>query len=103
MVRTLVCAVAALVFFAGSIKADEIKGKVKHVDTAKHTVTVVTADGQEHVIKLQRGAKITGSDGKEVSDGLKSVKEGTEVDITTEKKDGHQVGLHMKLQNRVAE
>src|SRR5437016_5718363 len=44
MLRTLACAVFAMVLVAGGLLADEVKGKVKSVDLDKKTITVTVGD-----------------------------------------------------------
>ena len=98
MLRKLVAAALGIVLVAGIVLADEIKGKVKSVDADKNTITVtvkvddkdtdktftVTAD-----TKVQ--AKKKSGELVDVEGGLKAVKEGQDVTITTEKKDDKEV------------
>ena len=44
MLRTCLSAAIALVFCAGGLLAEEIKGKVKSVDADKNTITVSVGD-----------------------------------------------------------
>lgn len=98
MLRKIVCAVFALVICTGVVLADEIKGKIKSVDADKHTLTV-TADGKDHVITLSKDGKVLSSKGEALKEGLKDkhLKEGTEVIVKCEKKDGKEVASEVKL------
>jgi hypothetical protein len=99
MLRKLVCALFAVAICFSVALADEIKGKVKSVDTDKNTITV-TVDDKEQTFTITDDTKIVaGNQNKEVKDRLKSdrFKAGTDVVITTEKKDGKDVVTQIKL------
>ena len=98
MLRTLVCTVAALLIFAVGLIAAEVKGKVKKVDTDKMTITVTVDDKDQDFTynadtKVTRGDKAT----KDREKALKGIKEGSNISITTEKKDGKDVVTEIKL------
>ena len=86
MLRASVAALAVLVLCVGGAFADEIKGKVKSVDAEKNTVTV-TVDGKDQTLECAKDCAVVRAD-KPVKAGLKALKEGQEVTITCEKKDG---------------
>ncbi len=94
MLRTFVGALVALVICAGSLLAEEIKGKVAKVDAEKNTLTL-TVNGKDQTFPIDKEAKfLTSGKKKQLQDlpgGLSGVKEGTEVTLTTEKKDGKEV------------
>jgi len=99
MLRTFVCAVAALVLCVGVMLADEIKGKIKSVDQDKMTVTVTDEDGKEHVLIVDKESKFVTAKG-DLKDGFKSkrLKEGAKVTVKCEKKDGKEVCTEIKLE-----
>lgn len=99
MVRSLVCALAALVVCAGSLMAEEIKGKIKKVDADAMTVTVTTDDGRDQVVHVGKDTRVTGPNGKDLKSGIKShqLKEGTEVTVTTEMRGGKTVATGISL------
>jgi hypothetical protein len=78
---------------AGVVLADEIKGKVKSVDAEKSTITltVENKDTTYDVARFATFGQLTGNAKKptlgELSGGLKAIKEGADVTVTTEKKD----------------
>jgi len=98
MLRTIVCAGIALVLCVGVALADEVKGKIKSVDPDKRTITV-TADGKDQVIQIGKETKLLGSKGTALKEGLKDkhLKEGAEVIVQCEKKDGKAVASEVKL------
>jgi hypothetical protein len=99
MVRTVICALAGLVLCAGSVMADEIKGKVKSVNPEEMTVTVVASDGSEHTVHVGNNTKVIDASGKDLRHGIKSkqLKEGTLVSITTEMVAGKNMAVELKL------
>ena len=99
MFRTLVCALVGSALCAGALLAGEVKGKVKAIDADKHTLTVTSEDGQDHVFTLSNDAKIVSSKGKGLKEGLKDkhLKQGTAVVVSCEKKDGKEVCTQVKL------
>lgn len=101
MLRSLVCAVAALVICAGSLLADEVKGKLKKVDSDNMTITVTTSDGKDEVIHVGKDTRVMGPNGKDLKNGIKNhqLKEGTEVTVSTEMKGGqpHATGIVLKF------
>jgi hypothetical protein len=102
MLRTFASALLALVFVAGGVLADEIKGKIKSIDAAKNSITVTVAD-KDTEYKLAPDAKVIGANDKELKDGLnakqlQNIKPGQRnVVLTTEKKDGKDVVTQVKL------
>src|SRR5882724_5433720 len=101
--RTMTMAAAVLLLTVGGLRAEEIKGNVKKVDADK-SVIVVTVDGKDVEYAVAKDAKFTqASTAKkkkkdkvapatsELTGGLKSVKDDSQVSITTEKKDGKDV------------
>lgn len=93
-----------LVLGANGLSADEIKGKVKSVDSGKHTITLAVGDA-EKTFDVAADAKVTGLFGKklkkavsqDVPGGLKGVKEGTDVTVTSETKEGKATVTQVEL------
>ena len=99
MRRVVVCAVAALLISAGGLLADEIKGKIKSIDTTKQTVTVTTADAKDHVITVGKDTQFLAADGKQLKEGLKDKQftEGANVIVKCETKEGKQTCTSIQL------
>lgn len=87
MLRLFVCAVFALVVSAGTLLADEVKGKIKSVDADKGTLTVTDDAGKDHVLKTGKDTKYTAASGKALEKGIKDghLKADTEVVVTADK------------------
>ncbi len=106
MFRTFLSALSALVLCAGVSLADEIKGKVKSVDADKNTITVTVGDKDQtipiakdaEVFSLGKGKKGQPGPKVAVTDGIKGVKEGTDVTLTTEKKDDKDTVTAIKVE-----
>lgn len=107
MKRVRIPALFALVLALGAtqLPAEEIKGKVKSVDPDKHTVTLAVGDA-EKTFDVAADAKVTGLFGKklkkavsqDVQGGLKGVKEGSEVTLTSEAKEGKATVTQVRLE-----
>jgi hypothetical protein len=88
----------ALAVLAGSAgQAETYADKVKAVDAEKKTITL-PVEGKERTFKVDDEVDVQSQTraGKRlrlnpVKEGLKGVKAGTEVTVTTEKKDGEEV------------
>lgn len=96
MLRKLFCAVFALVLSTGVLLAEEVKAKIKNVEP--HSL-VVTVDGKEHKVDIAKETKLLDPKDNELKQGLKNphLKEGVEVVITFEEKDGKKVCTKVKL------
>lgn len=96
MLRNLICAVFALVLSSGVLLAEEIKAKIKSVEP--HNL-VVTVDGKEHKVAIAKDTKLLDPKDNDLKGGLKNphLKEGVEVTITFEEKDGKKVCTKVKL------
>ena len=88
MVRSLIAVMCGLVVCAGGASAAEVKGKVKKIDGDK--ITVVVAE-KEQSLTLAKDVKVTELVGKgkkatpkDVEGGVKGVKEGVVVTLTTD-------------------
>lgn len=94
MLRTFACAMAGLVIAAGILLADEVKGKVKKVDTEKNTISIMV-DGQEKTLKIGEGAKVLNAKGVALKEGIKdkALKAGAEVMVTTDKDEVKEIKL----------
>jgi hypothetical protein len=93
-------AVAALLFIGvGALLADELKGKVKSVDTEKMQLVVTDDSGNEKTVTMGKEAKVLGPNGKAAKLGLKSklLKEGAPVTITYESKDGQMTASQVNI------
>ena len=109
MFRNLMCAVCALVLGAGVAWADDIKGKVKLTDADKGTITLTVGD-KDQTLTVGKDVKITQQVGKkeakakteDVPGGLTGLAAGTDVTVTTEKKDGKDVVTTIKVDGLVA-
>ena len=104
MMRSFVCGLFVLAISGGSLLADTVKGKVKGVDADKNTITV-TADDKEKNYDVAKDAKVVKVIGKgkkatteTVTAGLKGVSTGSEVTLTTEKKESKEVVTHVKIE-----
>jgi hypothetical protein len=91
---TFALVAVAAIFGAGRLSADEIKGKVKAVDPEKGTITLAVGDA-ERTLAVASDARVFGLFGKklkkattrDVAGGLRGVKEGVDVILSTEAKD----------------
>jgi hypothetical protein len=105
MVRTLVAAGIALALCAGSLLAEVIQGKLAKVDPDKSTLRV-TANGRSQEYPVEKDAAVfykpTGKGKKakaeDVPGGLKGLKEGVDVMVWTEKKDGKEVITQVRVE-----
>src|SRR5262245_36591843 len=95
------------VFVLGSVVlAEEIRGKVKSVDAAKTTITLTVGD-KDQTINGAKDARVTKIIGKAkkgqpapeelVTGGLGGLEKGTDVTVTTEKKDGQETARSIKI------
>ena len=90
----IVLAMTLLLAVAAPVLADEVKGKIKSITADKREFTVTDNDGKNHEFVLNEDGKVKlgDKDGKVKlgdKDGkLSDLKEGDEVTITYEKKDG---------------
>lgn len=97
-----VLGVAALMFSVAL--ADEVKGKIKKVDTGNNTLTI-TVNDKDQTFELTKDTKVVALYGKkikkaqqqDVPGGVSSLKEGTAVTLTTEKKDTKEQIVQVKL------
>ena len=105
MLRKLLAVVCLFALSFAVINADEIRGKVKKVDTGKNAITITTTDDKDQSFDVPKDAKIVGLFGKkakkaqieDLPGGLSALKEGASVTIFTEPKDGKQVVNQVKL------
>jgi Cu/Ag efflux protein CusF len=81
----IVLAMTLLLAIAAPVLADEVKGKIKSITADKREFTVTDNDGKNHEFVLNEDGKVKlgDKDGK-----INDLKEGNEVTITYEKKDG---------------
>ncbi|HKA07262.1 MAG TPA: hypothetical protein VKD71_08400 [Gemmataceae bacterium] len=88
MRRVPLFAAIAILIVAGRLTAFEAVGTIKKVD-AENGVLSIHANGQDRTVKIDKDAKVLGTDGKPLADGLKSkeLKEGTEVTVTVDRGD----------------
>lgn len=98
-------AIALAVLIGGAVSAAEIKGKVKSVDNDKGAITLAVG-GQEQTIAVHRDATVyylgKAKKGEAapkllVAGGLSGIKDGSEVTVTTETKDGKDVATAIKV------
>ena len=96
--------VLMLASLVGLVSAGDVTGKVKSVDVKKQTVTL-EVNSAERVFSIPSEAKVVGSFGKKenkattepIEGGLKGLKEGSELTITTELRDAKEVVLQVKV------
>jgi hypothetical protein len=94
---------AVVLFSAGGLLADEVKGKVKSVDTDKNTVTLTIE--KELALSLSKDVKVVQLVGKkakkarteDLPGGLAAVPPGSEVTFTIDKIDGKEVITQVKV------
>lgn len=97
MLRRILCSLFVLALSFGIAIAEDYKGKIKSVDDKSITITV---DGKDVKVDVTDAtAVVAGKEGKEkpVKGGLKSLKEGAEVMVKTEKKDNKEVATQIKV------
>jgi Cu/Ag efflux protein CusF len=89
----IVLAMTLLLAVAAPVLADEVKGKIKSITADKREFTVTDNDGKNHEFILNEDGKVKlgDKDGK-----LNDLKEGAEVTITYEKKDGKMMVSEIK-------
>lgn len=99
MMRMFAATAALLFIGVGTLLADELKGKVKSVDSDKMQLVVTDDSGKEQTVTIGKEAKILGPRGKPQKKGLKSpqFKEGAPVTITYEMKDGQMTASQVNL------
>jgi hypothetical protein len=97
MLRRVLLAAALMILAGSAARAETYADKLKAVDADKKTVTL-PVDGKDRTFKVDDKVDVQSQVrvGKRlrltpVKDGLKGVKAGTEVTVTTEKKDGEEV------------
>jgi hypothetical protein len=105
MFRCVFAGVAAVALSAGAAPAVEVKGKVKSVDAEKSSL-VVTVGDKDQALAVAKDAEVF-SQGKTkndkpgpkepVADGLRGLKVGAEVTVTTETKDGKETATAVKV------
>jgi hypothetical protein len=104
MVRTLLGAAVALILFTATTWADELKGKIKNIDTTKNVLTL-TVDDTDLALNVAKDAKIFQMVGKnpkkakpqDITGGLSGLTVGSEVTVIKEKTDGKDVVTQVKL------
>jgi len=97
MTRRTLLAVALTVLTGAAARAETYGDKVKEVDVEKKTLTI-PVDGKERTFPVDDKVDVQSQvrAGKRLrltpmKEGLKGVKAGSEVTVTTEKKDGKEV------------
>lgn len=97
MIRRACCAVALAVLLLTTAFADTYLEKAKGVDPEKKTLTILV-DGKERTFKVDEKAKFESQTktGKRVrivpqKEGLKGIKAGDDLSVSTERKDGAEV------------
>ncbi len=105
MLAKLVSAMVAVLLCAGIVRAEEIRAKVKGIES---TITVTIGD-KDQILTLAKDAKIIQLVGKkakkaqpqDVAGGLTSLPAGSAVTITTETRDGKDVVTQVKVEGLV--
>jgi Cu/Ag efflux protein CusF len=80
---------------AGAPGGDIRRGKVKKIDLEGKTITL-TSGGQEHDYQLMEGTQVLGSQGKDLKERFKDIKEGSDVFFKAERRDGKDVLAALK-------
>jgi hypothetical protein len=99
MLRTLVCTLFAFALLVGGLLAEEIKAKVKSYNADKGVLTVSVGE-KEKEYKITDDTKIVSGKGTDVKNrqkALERLKDGANVVITLEKKDGKDVVTQLKM------
>ena len=105
MLRKVGAVLAVLLCGLVLAQAEEIRGKVKSTDPDKNTITV-TVNDKDQTLPVAKEAKIYQLVGKklkkakpeDVVGGLGGLKSGTEVMLTTDKKDGKEEVTEVKVE-----
>jgi len=100
MLRKFLCTLFVMALCAGTAWADEIKGKIKKVDTEKNTITVTDKDGKDHTFTVSDKTDILDTKGKKLDGGLKASAfktVGAPVTISCEKEGDKEVVKKVKL------
>src|SRR5262245_26038455 len=100
--RVCFFALFGLMLCVGLVLADELKGKVKKVDVDKNVITLTVGDKDTDVSCPADTCKfLQGKEGKtkDAKDGIKngSLKEGAEITIKCENKDGTMIATEVHL------
>lgn len=97
MIRRSFCALTLAFLMLATAFGESYLEKAKKIDPVKNTVTIVV-EGKEKTFKVDSKAQflMATKAGKKIKnvamkDGLKGVKNGDEVNLTTELKDGEEV------------
>lgn len=101
----LLGSLVALVISAASARADEVKGKLKSVDADKHTLTVTFID-KDQTFQFSADVKVVHLVGKkakkaqteDLPGGVTALTTGSDVILTSEKKDGILVITAVKVE-----
>jgi len=92
MLRKCLLVLSAAVILAGSLLGEEIRGKITSVDINKNTITVAVGD-KEQTLPVNKDAKVyvigkgKGGAGLDVPGGIQGLTVGSDVTVTTDKKD----------------
>lgn len=101
----LMGSLVALMISAASARADEVKGKLNSVDVEKHTLTVTFIDKDQtfqfaadvKVVHLV-GKKAKKAQSEDLPGGVTALTTGSDVTLTSEKKDGTPVITAVKVE-----
>jgi hypothetical protein len=99
MLRHWTVVAFGLFLTAGLALGDEYKGTIKSVDTAQGKL-ILTADSKDHELAITDATQLVNAKGKEVKSrdkGLKALRAGAEVTVTSEKKDGKELATRIQL------
>ena len=105
--RKLSLAALTFVLAAFPLWAESVPGKVKSVDPDKNTITVTVGD-KDTTFTVDKASKMYATTGKgkktmksDIADGLKGIKEGQSVVLTTEKKDDKEIVNEIKVEQEM--
>jgi hypothetical protein len=105
MLRGIVTAAVVGLLWTGAARAEDIKAKIKSTDAGKSTVTA-TVDDKDQTWTVAKDVKVVQLTGKklkkatlqDVPGGLGALSAGTEVTLTTTKKDDKDVVTQIKVE-----
>ena len=102
MVRRSLLGLTLLFLCGGFVLAETFKGKIDKLDVDKKT-GAIRDDKGPHPFKVTAETKIVDADGKDIPDGLKALKVGDEISVTTEGKGKKAMTKEIKVSKKSAD
>jgi hypothetical protein len=102
MLRLVVGALTVAAVCAGTLAAEEFKGKIKALDLDKMTLIVTVDETTDRTVTLEKETKVRGPNGLVQKDGLKSsrLKVGQAVIVTYENREGKDVCTQVRIEGK---